>query len=744
MLPSAAAVLVMSISSLPQPPQSPEAGRLADITRAQSYLLGRPSHVRISSRGKWVLYLRGEAENPVLDLWGLDLDTRKNELLLSAETLLAGGSETLSEAEKAMRERQRIKTRGFTDYRWIPRSNRIVSSLDGKLYLYDLELRRSVRIELPKGVLLTPRPSPTGEALAFVLDHDVYMVPLPETFPEGEVYAPEPVAITTGGTEQQPHGVAEFVAQEEMSRYDGFWWSPDGSQILYQANDDRALERFTIADAARPEKGAHTFPYPRPGKTNVDVRLFLTDLSGGTPRPIEWDRARYPYLSKVSWSGPLLLVTQSRDQRAQVAQTVDLSSGRTHVLFEERDPAWLNIHDSTPRFSSDGTSFLWATEEGGAWRLERKYLSDDGLSVVRREVVVPESASFGQLLDWDEDDGALWFTASPNAPEQHIFRTPDDGHAPPTPVTEGSSWNEAHVSSRAGFVAITESPVDGMPTTRIHPIEADGLGEALVLPHVAETPSRMPEVELVAPEQAGGFHACILRPEGFDPAKKYPVVVYVYGGPGFSVVKANASQFFVQQWIADHGFVVVSLDGRGTPRRGRDFERALREKFHEVPLDDQIAGVTALAKNYPELDLDRVGIYGWSFGGYMSALAVLRRPDFFKAGSAGAPVVDWMYYDTHYTERYLGVPEDETDPAYAQGNLLSYAEGLERPLLLLHGIADDNVYFAHSLQLADALFKAGKPFELVPLVGLTHMVNDPVMKEALFRRIVTFLGRSLW
>jgi dipeptidyl-peptidase-4 len=264
------------------------------------------------------------------------------------------------------------------------------------------------------------------------------------------------------------------------------------------------------------------------------------------------------------------------------------------------------------------------------------------------------------------------------------------------------------------------------------------------LPSVAENPERRPAVDLV---QVGTkerkFHAAVIFPRDYDAKKKYPVIVDVYGGPHHIHVMATQTRWLLDQWYADQGFIVVAIDGRGTPGRGADWERAIYQKFGSVPLDDQVAGLKALGEKYPMMDLKRVGIDGWSFGGYMSALAVMRRPDVFHAGVAGAPVCDWYDYDTHYTERYLGVPKDEKDSAYKEGSILSYAKDLKRPLMILHGTADDNVYFRHSLKMVDSLFRAGKDFEMVPLSGLTHMVPDPLVMERLHGRIALFFQKHL-
>lgn len=748
-------ILAMTISvpaaanAVPKrPPQQPEQGRLQELARTHNYTLGRPFKVRLTPDGERVLFLRASAKDPVADLFVHTVATGQTERLLSAKSLLRGRTEALSAAEKAERERKRIKTGGFTDYQLSRGGDRSVLKLNGQLFIYDFSDARSLRLVLPaEGSPLTPKLAPGGQRLAFVQGNNLGYVELPPTLPEQDSLELEPIFVTTDGTEMEPNGLAEFVAQEEMSRYDGFWWSPDGEQLAYQKNDYREMESLAIADAARPENEPHRFPYPRPGKRNADVRLFVARLETKTSQEVVWDRAQYPYLAKVVWSrgAPLCFLAQARDQQSQAFLRVDLDRGAARPLFEERDEAWLNIHDSTPRFLADGRSFMWATEEDGAWRLERKHLAEDGLSIVRREVVVPGTAHFHSLIHVDETRRWVWFSGGADPAQLHLFKAPLDGCESPTRVTSDTGWYEATFAANGGAVAITHSSLSSLAETRVSAVDESGtIAEGDLLAHESEQPTSIPQVELISFDKGGGFRGAVLRPRNFDKKARYPVILYVYGGPGFHVVRAQMSAWFIQQWMADHGFIVVSVDGRGTPRRGRGHERALRGAFHEVPLEDQIAGLRALAKHVPQMDLDRVGVYGWSFGGYMAALSVLRRPDVFHVGVAGAPVTDWFYYDTHYTERYLGVPEDSEDDVYASANLLNYAAKLSRPLLLIHGVADDNVYFAHTLQLADALFRADKPFELLPLVGLTHQVADPAVREALFSKVVRFLGERLW
>jgi dipeptidyl-peptidase-4 len=262
------------------------------------------------------------------------------------------------------------------------------------------------------------------------------------------------------------------------------------------------------------------------------------------------------------------------------------------------------------------------------------------------------------------------------------------------------------------------------------------------LPSVAETPADVPRVALtritIGPR---AFDVAILRPRDVEAGRKYPVIDSAYAGPTQKVVTVASRAYFVDQWMADQGYIVVKIDGRGTPGHGRDWERAIRGNFIDIALQDHAAVLETLAARYPEMDLARVGVTGWSFGGYFAAMAVMKRPELFKAAVAGAPVVTWENYDTHYTERYLGLPQEAPD-AYRLSNVTTYAKDLRRPLLLIHGLTDDNVYAQHTLQLIDALFMAGKPYEFMPMLG-THMISDPAVRENREGRIMDFFARTL-
>jgi dipeptidyl-peptidase-4 len=442
------------------------------------------------------------------------------------------------------------------------------------------------------------------------------------------------------------------------------------------------------------------------------------------------------------------------DRLQQVGRVlaVDPASGKTRVLVEEHDAAWLNVDPSMPRWLPSGQGFLWSTERSGEWQIELR----DASGALVRELLPP---GFGYVSLADVDEGArsafvvassdptrtqLWRVSldGTRAPEE-MARTPEGaGHdetIPRTPGTITASFGPSH----AAFVSV-EASLGAMPRTVARSV--DGALEREI-PSVAEAPSAMPNVEIVE-VGADRVRVAIVRPRGFRPGQKYPVIDAAYAGPHHNVVEQSALAFIRAQWIADAvGAVVVSMDTRGTPRRGREWERALRKKLGSVPVEGHVDALKALGARFPEMDLSRVGVYGWSFGGYFAAMAVLTRPDVYKAGVAGAPPADWRDYDTAYTERYLGLPDQDAE-AYDAASLLPYAKRPAsaaplRPLLVVHGTADDNVWFLNSLKLADALERGGRPFSFLPLAGTTHMLLDPDLSEVVWTRTVEVLRAGI-
>jgi dipeptidyl-peptidase-4 len=719
-------------------PPAPEASAafLREFGETRGYLLGRPVRPVLTPAADAVVFLRSGARNSDQELHELDLASGRTRLLVRPDDLLAGVSEEISPEEQARRERQRIADRGFTAFSLSPDGAQVLLSFAGRLFLvarHNGATRALTRADA--AAPLDPRFSPDGSRIAFVRAGNLHVLDL-----EGTGLA-EPRSITAGANDDRFFGLAEFVAQEEMSRFEGFWWSPDSSHLAYTEVDQRGVERFAIADPARPERAPQSFAYPRAGRANARVRLMLAPVASGTapalatPLVVDWDHERYPYLARVLWDvpkAPLAVLVQSRDQRELALLVVDEATGTTRPLIVENDIDWINLERDLPRRLTDG-SILWATEKDGA----RALLCVKADGVVDRQLL-DAAAGFLSVVhvsrpSFENAPGPAVFVLTGDALTSRLERI--DLATGVRSIVLDEPFDRSVQLSRDGQVVLeTRTSATSLPETRVRL----GDGRIVIVPSVAATPPFRVNLQLCQTDEIPSFHAAVIRPRDFQPGRRYPVVLHVYGGPHSQMVKADERHYLLDQWIADQGVVVVAIDNRGTPRRGRDWERAVKGRFADLPLADQIAGLQALGRKFVELDLDRVGVFGWSFGGYMAALAVLRRPDFFKAAAAGAPVVDWLDYDTHYTERYLDLPDRNPD-AYRAANLLTHAAGLSRPLLLIHGTADDNVYFFHSLKLAGALLRAGRSFDFLPLPRVTHQIADPALREQVWQRVSSFL-----
>jgi dipeptidyl-peptidase-4 len=710
---------------------------LEALAATQRFTLGRPIQAMPTADGKSVIFLRSaSSRDRTTGLYRFDVDSGQTEELATPEKLQAEQNENLSPEDKMRRERTRTKVTGITSFELSEDGAQIAFALPNGLFLYRLPTKSLVRLQTGGSNVIDPTFSPDGRKVAYVRDYNLFVYDLATNREH---------PVTTGGTETKSYGMAEFVAQEEMARTKGFWWSRDSQAIVYQVNDSSNVELWYVADPAAPQNRPYPSRYPRPGKNNVDVRLAISPTeeknavsainaksAGNNSKPaatrwIGWDREKYPYLARVSPSkfGPLTITVETRDQHELTLLEVDVKNGATHSLLKEEDPDWVNIDQSVPVWLPSH-QFVWTSERSGAWQLELRK-SDGSLD---RVIVPPENG----LQHFCGVTGSyLFFLAAKDPSESELWRA--DPKSAELTKLDGGNHGICLSGDGATILADTSRAPEALAKTLVRRTDGSVIGE---LPSVAEEPPYYPRIEFTGP--SAKFVSCIVRPRNFDASKKYPVIVDVYAGPGYNRVEKIAEPYLIDQWLADQGYVIVCFDGRGTPGRGRNWERAIYQKFGEVPIEDQVSALTDFAAQHAELDLGRVGIIGWSFGGYMSALAVLRRPDVFKAGVAGAPVTDWLDYDTHYTERYLGLPGEEV---YAASSLIGDAPKLDRPLLLIHGTADDNVYFRHSLKLMDALEKAGRPFQFLPISGSTHMVLDPTLGVQIEKRTIEFFKASL-
>ncbi|KRC95566.1 prolyl oligopeptidase family serine peptidase [Streptomyces sp. Root264] len=689
--------------------------------RTQRFTLGAPRSFTVAPDGSRVVFLRsGSGTDRAGALWVLDPADGTERLAADPRTLLGGVSEDLSPQERARRERSREAGAGIVGYATDAGVELASFALSGRLFT--AELRAGTARELPvAGPVIDPRPSPDGRLVAYVAGGALRVVGA-----EGEGDR----AVAEPESEPVSYGLAEFIAAEEMARSRGFWWAPESDRLLVARVDDTPVEQWWISDPAQPKRDPRHVRYPAAGTPNADVRLFVFGLDG-VRTEVVWDRARYPYLARVHWSGagaPLLLV-QARDQRSQLFLAVDTDSGATRMVHADEDRIWLELFPGVPCWSPSG-QLVRIADEGGARVLtvgERPLTGDQlhvraVLDVTADDVLVAASAGAG--------------AAAPEVGEVHVYRVNELG------VERLSQEPGAHGAVRAGNVTVLTSAVLDRPGT-VARVLRDGKPAATVGSCAAD-PGLTPRVKLVE-GGARRIPCAVLMPADHRGDAPLPVLMDPYGGPHGQRVVAAHNAHLTSQWFADQGFAVIVADGRGTPGRSPGWEKAIHHDF-TVALDDQIEALEDLAKSHP-LDLSRVAIRGWSFGGWLAALAVLRRPDVFHAGIAGAPVTDWRLYDTHYTERYLGDPT--TQPAAYTKSSLVADEGLagpaepHRPLMIVHGLADDNVVVAHALRLSSALLADGRPHEVLPLSGVTHMTPQEQVAENLLLLQVDFLRRAL-
>jgi dipeptidyl-peptidase-4 len=690
------------------------------LARTQRFSLGVPREFAIAPDGSRIAFLRSQSgTDPVTCLWVRDTGSGAERLVVDPQVLLAGQAETLTPEERARRERTRQGGRGVVAFATDDAVRIAVFALSGRLFVADLTdltdladgTGGAVR-ELPAaGPVLDPHPDPTGARVAYVTGGALHVIGIDGTGDQ---------SLATPEAQNVTYGLAEFVAAEEMYRTRGFWWSPDGQRLLVARVDTTPVMRWHISDPANPERPPTVVAYPQAGTANAIVSVVLADLDGGHTA-VAWDAADSPYLISAHWSaaGPALLRVSSRDQQTMRVLAV-ADDGSVAVVAQDTDPDWVDVVPGTPAWTSSGELVRVAVRDG-AYRL-----------LIGDTPVTGPELNVRQVLDVGDDVLVSAHVADPA--QLHVYAASRAG------VTRVSPEPGVHQATRGGdLTVLTSRSLDWSgPRVRVHQS-----GEpAAEIPSLADTPVLTPEVTFF---EAGPHRlpCALVLPRGHVPGSaRLPVLCDPYGGPAAQMVVASRNAYLSSQWFADQGFAVLIADGRGTPGRGPEWDRSIHYDEATPNVEDQVAALEAAAAANPDLDLSRVGIRGWSHGGYLAALAVLRRPDVFHAGVAGAPVTDLRLYDTFYNERYLGHP-DEHPEAYEHNSIIADAPKLERPLMLIHGLADDNVVVAHTLRMSSALLAAGRPHTVLPLSGVTHMASQEEVAENLLLLQVDFLHRAL-
>lgn len=696
--------------------------------RTQRFTLGEPRTFTVAGDGRRVIFLRSRSGgDPVNCLWEYDVTSDTERLVVDPLTLqTSSDSEDLSPEERSRRERLREAGGGITAYSVDDELAVVAFSLSGQLYVGDISSARMRSIPTP-GPCFDPRLDPTGTRLAYVVQGELFAADID---PGSDVAPGRLIAGRSlfGEADTVAWGVADFIAAEEMNRHRGYWWSPDGRRLAVARVDESPVDRWTIADPSRPDLPAQTMRYPSAGSPNALVTLSLFDLSSGERRQIEWSTEDHPYLAEVRWDGPdsLVVTVQSRDQRTVVHARSSWTAPTLVPVVIDSSQTWVDLVPGTPRTLSTG-AIVTVSDRSGVKRLivDGHVVTPDDLDVRWVDSVLEDTIVFSAIDPRQPHTTSIWSWTS--AGDELRRLTPGDG---------------VHTCAVGGPTLLVRrsSLTLPRPSITVHTLD-DPLAIVGNIGNHCEIPLVEPQVDFV---RAGrrGIPCALVLPRHVPAGRRLPVLMDPYGGPHAQRVVDSYAAHCTSQWFADQGFAVVIADGRGTPGLGTDWERSVHHDLGSAALEDQVDALHALAERYPVLDTDRVAIRGWSFGGYLAALAVLRRPDVFHAAVAGAPVTDWRLYDTHYTERYLGDPRHDDRP-YEHSSLIPLANRLSRPLLLIHGLADDNVVAAHTLHLSAALLAAGKPHEVLPLSGVTHMTPQANVAENLLLHQLDFLRRSL-
>lgn len=690
--------------------------------RTQRFTLGAPRAFTVAPDGSRAVFLRSSSgTDPASSLWVFDTADGGERVAADPRALLGGASEKLSAEERARRERSREGGAGVVSYATDAAVELASFALSGRLFAAELRVGTARELPVP-GPVIDPRPSPDGRHIAYVARGALRVVGAEG---DGDRALAEPEA------EGVAYGLAEFIAAEEMGRHRGFWWSPESDRLLVARADDGAVKRWWISDPAHPERAPRQVAYPAAGTPNAEVRLFVVGLDGARVE-VSWDRVRYPYLARVHWSaaGAPLLLVQARDQRSQLFLAVDPATGTTRMVHADEDPQWLELFPGVPCWSPSG-HLVRIADEGGA-RV---------LAVGERPLTGPQ-LHVRAVLDVSGDDVLVSASAGASASESeigevHVYRVNELG------VERVSQEPGVHTAVRAGGVTVLVSHTPEWAGARVQVLR-DGKLIGLVRSY-AEDPGVTPRLTLTE-GGARRIPCAVLMPRDYAGDTPLPVLLDPYGGPHGQRVVAAHNPHLTSQWFADQGFAVIVADGRGTPGRSPAWEKAVKDDIAAVVVQDQVDALESLAERFP-LDLGRVAIRGWSFGGYLAGLAVLRRPDVFHAAVVGAPVTDLRLYDTHYQERYVGHP-DEQPEVYRRNSLIDDAGLVDaaephRPMMIVHGLVDDNVVVAHSLRLSSALLAAGRPHEVLPLSGVTHMTPQEEVAENLLLLQLDFLKRSL-
>jgi dipeptidyl-peptidase 4 len=672
---------------------------------------------------------KGAGKEAKTELWVMDVVTGQRRALLSADKL----ESVLPPDTGKPTQATGLGRHAPAEYQWAPGGVAILFQGGTSLAWFDLKTQVSRTLVSGKESIADPKISPDGRYVSFVRNHNLWLISVADG---------KERALTQGGTEEIRKGELDWVYPEELEITTAYWWAPDSSAIAYFEMDERKVAKYPLVDFSSPSGETEEERYPPAGGANPIVRLLVAPASGGEARAMDTGENTDIYIARVNWladSKHLAIQRLNRQQTVLDVLVADAATGEARTALTEKDPYWINISNDL-HFLKDGKRFLWSSERSGYRHL---YLYDlEGKEIAQLTKGEWEVSAVDAV---DEAKGLVYFTGTAKSPlERHLYRVSLEGSA----VSRITIHNGTHdVKMAPDASAFVDTYSDSLTPPRQDLARADGsLLRVINENKVAELADyRLSPGQFVSVKAHDGMalNAVMIKPPEFDAARKYPVLVFTYGGPHAQVVvnRWAGSTFLWHELMAEKGYIIFALDNRGSAGRGHVFEEPLHYRLGAQELSDQRDGVAYL-KSLPFVDASRIGIWGWSYGGHMTLHAMFEDPEDFKAGFAGGPVTDWHFYDSIYTERYLGLlPQNEE--GYRAASPIEKAAGLKGKLLIAHGTGDDNVHFANTLSLINKLIELGKYVEVMPFPGRGHGVSDPAARRVLMNRVTQFFLDNL-